>query len=48
MIHPSFVGKTKRGWSIGGYQHVVRMAEQRCAPGSDYQEAVAMPPLPFG
>ena len=40
FIHPSFVGKTKGGWRIAGYQRVVRMLEQLCAPGSDYQETV--------
>ena len=42
FIHPTFVGKTKRGFSLAGYKTVVRMAEQLCAPGSDYQETVAI------
>ncbi len=39
FIHPSFVGKTKRGYSVG-YQDMVRMAEPLFAPGKDYQETV--------
>jgi len=41
FIHPSFAGKCC-GFRIAGYKHVVRMLEQLCAPGSDYQETVAI------
>ena len=39
FIHPSFVGKTKRGFSVG-YQDMVRVVEQLLAPGNDYQETL--------
>ena len=39
FIHPSFVGKTKRGSSVG-YQDMISMVEQLFAPGKDYQETV--------
>jgi len=42
FIHPSVVGKAKRGFTLAGYRTVVQMAEQLCAPGSDYQETVAI------
>lgn len=42
FIHPTFVGKTKRGWTCAGYQDVVRMMEHLFAPGIDYQETVAI------
>jgi hypothetical protein len=42
FIHPTFVGKTKGGWSIAGYKRVVCMLKHLCAPGSDYQETVAI------
>jgi WD40 repeat protein len=42
FIHPTFVGKTKGVSTIAGYQEVVRMLEQLLAPGTDYQETVAI------
>ncbi len=39
FIHPTFVGKTKQGFSVG-YQDMVRMAQQLFAHGKDYQETV--------
>jgi hypothetical protein len=39
FIHPSFVGKTKDGFSVG-YQDMIRVVEQLSAPGKDYQETV--------
>jgi hypothetical protein len=39
FIHPTFVGKTKQGFSIG-YKEMVPMVELLFAPGKDYQETV--------
>jgi ketosteroid isomerase-like protein len=39
FIHPTFVGKTKQGFSVG-HKEVVPMMEQLLAPGKDYQETV--------
>jgi hypothetical protein len=41
FIHPSYVGKSKGGYS-SGYQDIIRLAERMLAPGSDFQEAVEM------
>lgn len=38
-IHPTFVGKTKQGFSVG-YQDIARMVAPLFAPGRDYQETV--------
>jgi hypothetical protein len=39
FIHPTFLGKTKQGFSAG-YKEIVPMMEQLFAPGKDYQETV--------
>jgi ketosteroid isomerase-like protein len=39
FIHPTFVGKTRQGFSVG-YKEMVPMVEQLFAPGKDYQETV--------
>ncbi len=39
FIHPSFVAKTKWGFSVG-YKDVARLMEQLFAPGSEYRETV--------
>jgi hypothetical protein len=39
FIHPTFVGKTRQGHSVG-YQAMVPMIEQLFAPEKDYEESV--------
>ncbi len=39
FIHPTYVGKTKQGFSVG-YKEMVPIVEQLFAPGKDYQETV--------
>lgn len=39
FIHPTFVGKTKQGFSVG-YKEMVPMMEQLFEPEKDYQETV--------
>jgi hypothetical protein len=41
FIHPTFVGKTKQGFSVG-YKEMVPMMEQLFAPEKDYQETVVI------
>jgi hypothetical protein len=39
FIHPSYVGQSKRGRSVG-YEDMMRLAEQLLAPGGDFEEEV--------
>jgi hypothetical protein len=39
FIHPSYVGKSKSGYSMG-YPEVMRLVERLLGPGSDFEEAV--------
>ena len=44
FIHPSYVGKSKSGYS-SGYQDIIRLAERLLARGSDFEEAVEIEDL---